>query len=216
MTDWLNALSPTCRPSCEPMVPGASLRLWHVAVSLDPSEVESGRRLTNAETWNGKPLVYTELASLAGGSAAQVREEVAAEAAVVQRLRNAGLDAYWSRGQNRWARWIIRNAPERLQALKAVDAQIRPYHTALSGNARGLPDIVAWDRHSDELYCIEYKGPLRKWPHHQDELKDEQVAWFATGIDRNVLSRERCAIVSWVPGPEACTRLQRQSEASHA
>lgn len=217
VTAWLRQLCSDCELRLEPVAAGASLRLWHANIHLEAIDLAPGRRLTNAETWNGKPLVYLPRPSLPAEHTQQAsteRDEVAAEAALVQRFRDMGLDAYWSRGQKRWAHWILRSAPARQRTFQTLDAAIRPHHGQLAGNTRGLPDIVAWDRVSQEIYCIEYKGPQRDAPHHQDKLKDEQIAWFATGIDRGVLSPDRCAIVSWVPDPEACARLQRQSAAS--
>lgn len=219
MTAWLRQLCSNCEPRFEPVAAGASLRLWHTRIHLEAIVLAPGRRLTNAETWNGKPLVSLPRPGLPEEHTQQdstERAEVAAEAALVQRFRDMGLDAYWSRGQKRWAHWILRSAPMRQRAFQTIDAAIRPHHCQLAGNTRGLPDIVARDRHSEGIYCVEYKGPQRHAPHHQDELKNEQITWFATGIDRGVLSLERCAVVSWVPNLDECARLQRQSAASDA
>jgi hypothetical protein len=213
---WALPLQPVAQPRLEPLAPSSALMVWHIDVAFAPLRVEADRLLSNAETWNGKPLVMMTSRGSDGPPAQgleQTADEGVAEAEIVQRFRSAGWEAYWTRGQKRWELWILRSAAARRHEFSAIDAHIRQHHPSLSHCSAGAPDIVAWDAERQALHCLEYKGPGCKDPRKLDTIKAEQVAWFETAVERGILDPNRCGVVRWQPDNDASVLLRRQAAA---
>jgi hypothetical protein len=205
-TRWMRWLRPTTPPTQVKPSGAASVPIWQVDVALHPVVVASGRTLSASETWNGKALVY--LTDQRGRPTAR---ETVAEVELVQRLRHAGLNAYWSGGAQRWEDFTLRSSQSRRNLILELDKALRPTHSLLSSGKGGWPDVFAWDAHGD-LVCFEYKGPSPSRPHVQDTIYDHQVAWIEAALSHGILHPDRCAVVRWIACADDAVLLTRQAQ----
>lgn len=205
-SSWMRLLRPTAPPT-QVMPSGvATVPIWQIDVAMTPVNVAPGRTLSASQTWNGKALVH-----LTDRRGAPTARETVAEVELVQRLRHAGFDAYWSGGAKRWEEHTLRTSISRRSQVLEFDEDIRPTHPLLRGGKGGWPDVFAWDPEG-HLICFEYKGPSPSRPRVQDTIYDHQVAWIEAALSHGLLHRDRCAVVRWIASDADAVLLTRQAQ----
>lgn len=208
--DWLPALAPCTEPFLAPIRPGSDVVVWHIPVELRAWTVPAHCILAGRDTWNGKPLVI---------SANPAVERSVGEVEIAERLRRnvPSGRAYWTAGGGnppaQWKPWALRQALAHYWFDK-LDAAIRRDVPLLTGNNRGVPDVIWWHAGPEDVCFVEYKGPRRTTPTQLDEISDFQEAWARSALKRGLLDRARYAVATWRPARHDAEQLTARFRAS--